>query len=434
MFIQHRQAAIQKLGLDAAIIFAAPEYIRNNDCSHPYRQDSYFYYLTGFEEPESVLVLAPAMPEGQQVTLFLRRRDPTMEVWYGERLGVERAVETLGVDQAFAIDELEEKLPGLLKGAPKLYHTLGNTDRDKMILDAMASARRVRRSGAETPDDICSLATLLDEMRLFKSEAELDIMRRAAQVTATGFATAMEQSQPGMFEYELQAYLEFEWRRRGSRRNAFDTIMASGYHACVLHYEENNRRTEANDVVLCDAGCELEGYASDVTRTWPLSGKFTPAQHEIYQIVLDANKAAIAACKKGVAFNDVHMVALRILVAGLIKTGICEGTVDSVIESGAYQPYYMHRTSHWVGCDVHDVGRYCVNGVSRPLEPGMVLTIEPGLYIAPDANVPEQYKGIGVRIEDDVLVTDGEPEVITSMIPKEIADLEQIVGTKAHVA
>ncbi len=435
MYISRRQQVLNSLGEASAIVFAATEKLRNNDCDYSYRQDSDFYYLTGFEEPEAVLVLAPMLPEGERVTLFLRERDPKMEVWFGERLGVERAPEALKVDRAFGISKLGEMLPGLLKGSRKLYHTLGDEERDRTVLGAVKAAQRMRRTGAETPDEICDLAGLLHERRLFKTPEEIELMKRAAEVSAFGFERAMAECCPGIFEYQLQAIMEYEWAMRGSRRVAFETIVASGRHACVLHYVGNQDRIKADDLVLVDAGCEFGYYASDISRTWPCGGAFTKPQKEVYEIVLKANKAGIAACKRGFRFDDVHMAAVRVLVEGLISLGICKGTVDEVIASETYKPYYMHRTSHWVGMDVHDVGRYCVDGQSRPLEPGMVLTVEPGLYLSPDAQeIPEQYRGIGVRIEDDVLCTDGEPVVLTASIPKEIADLEALVGSRAKIA
>lgn len=431
MFDAHRKALMARMGDAVAVFFAAPELIRNRDVHHAYRQESDFFFLTGFEEPESVLVLAPQRDEGDRVVLFVRERDPDREVWDGERLGVERAPEVLGVDKAYPIGELGERLPEYLKGAARLYHALGRHDPDdRAVLAAIRRARTHRKHGHETPGDVCDPEDLLHELRLRKSDAAIDAMRRAARLTGIGHRRAMAIARPGLFEYQLQAAMEYEWAVRGARRTAYESIVGSGPNACVLHYRANDRRMRAGDLVLIDAGCEVDYHASDVTRTFPVDGRFTPEQRAVYEVVLAAQKQAIERCRPGHTFDSVHQAALRVLVEGMLELGLLKGTADQAIEEETYKRYYMHRTGHWIGMDVHDVGRYYLRGTSRALEPGMALTVEPGLYIPPgDEEAPEPLRGIGVRVEDDVLITAAGPEVLTADIPKEIAELEALVGT-----
>lgn len=431
MFEQRRQRLMQGMTDAVAIVFAAPEAIRNNDVTHSYRQDSDFYYLSGFEEMESVLVIAPHR-DTERVTLFLRARDPEREIWDGARLGIDDAPKTLKIDAAYPIDELAKRLPDLLIGATRLYHTLGEPARDRLVLDAMKAARRARRQGHETVRDVLDPAPLLHEMRLIKSEAEIEGLRAAAQLAAEGHLLAMRASRPGLYEYQLQGIIEHEWRMRGSQRNAYGSIVGSGKNACVLHYHENERLMEEGDLVLIDAGCELAYQASDITRTWPVSGRFTAPQRTIYELVLAAQEAAIATCVVGSAFDDVHEAALKVLVEGMCRLGLLEGDAEACLKDESYKRYYMHRTSHWIGMDVHDVGAYFKAGSSRPLEAGMVLTVEPGIYISPtDTEAPEAYRGIGIRIEDDVLVTANGPDVLSAGAPKTVAELEAVIGVAA---
>ncbi len=428
----HRDALAARLRDAVAVVFAAPEQIRNNDVHHDYRQDSDFFYLTGCEEPECVLVIAPHRAVGDQTALFLRTKDPEREVWDGERIGVDAAPGVLGVDKAFPIAKLAELLPEWLKGARKINHAFGRWPaQDAIVTDAMNAAARIhRRLGHDTPSEWVLPEELLWEQRLIKTPESIDAMRRAAQLAAVGHRRAMAVGRPGVFEYQLQAAMEYEWMVRGSRRTAYSSIVGSGPNACVLHYRDNARQTQAGDLVLIDAGCELEYFASDITRTWPVSGKFTAPQAEIYRLVLAAQKASIAHCRRGHTFQAVHDATVQVLTAGLVELGLLQGTVEACIASEAYKHFYMHRTSHWLGMDVHDVGRYRLSGASRTLEPGMVLTVEPGIYISPrDESVPERYRGIGIRIEDDVLVTTGEPDVLSANAPKELDELEALIGT-----
>lgn len=431
MFERHRHRLVERMTDAVAVFFAAPEQVRNNDVHFAYRQDSDFYFLSGFEEPEAVLVIAPQRPEGEQVAIFVRPRDPEREVWDGKRLGIDAAPEALGVDAAHDLAELAEKLPDYLVGARTLYFALGqHAEHDEAVMAALTRARRARREGRETPSAIVDPGEVLHPLRLIKDASALASMRKAAALTGLGHRRAMAITAPGVHEYQLQAAMEYEWSVRGARRQAYPSIVGSGPNACVLHYRDNSRRLEDGDLVLVDAGCEFGYHASDVTRTWPASGRFTDAQRAVYQAVLDAQKAAIAHCVPGNTFDSVHTVAVEVLTEHMVKLGLLEGPAADRVADEGYKRYYMHRTGHWLGMDVHDVGRYHVEGDSRPLEAGMVLTVEPGLYIAPDdEKAPEALRGIGVRIEDDVLVTADGPEVLTGDIPKEVADVEAQVGS-----
>ncbi|MCB9551696.1 MAG: Xaa-Pro aminopeptidase [Myxococcales bacterium] len=434
MYTERRHQLVRRMRDAVAIFFAAPETIRNNDVHHDYRQDSDLYYLTGFEEPECVLVVAPHRDAGDRVVLFLREKDPEREVWDGKRLGVDDAAATLGVDRAWPITALEEKLPEYLHGATRLYHALGRPGRerdDRLILAALATARRARRKGIDTPGDLLDPEPLIHELRLVKDDAALAAMKKAAALTARGHRRAMAVTRAGLREYQLRAALEYAWGVRGSMRNAYQTIVGSGPNACVLHYRAGDRELLPGELVLVDAGCEVDYHAADVTRTWPVDGRFTEPQRAIYALVLKAQKAAIDHCRPGRTFESVHDLTVKVLVEGLVELGLLDGKVDKLIEDETFKRFYMHRTSHWLGMDVHDVGGYHLRGTSRSLEPGMVLTIEPGLYIAPDDDtVDAKWRGIGIRIEDDIHVTDGAPEILTAEIPKEIDEIEAIVGTE----
>jgi Xaa-Pro aminopeptidase len=405
-----------------AVLPAAPVFVRNNDVDHEYRQDSDLYYLTGFDEPESVLVL-DATP--RKTTLFVRPRDREREVWDGPRAGVEGARERFGADEAFVIAELDEKLPGLLQNRSRLYYRLGASRRfDDRLLAAIDRVRARQRTGVTAPSEIVDPGSVLHEMRLRKSPFEVDTMRTAGRITREAHELAMGRARPAMREYELEALLLDTFRRHGSERPAYGSIVGSGPNACVLHYRRNDRAIEAGDLVLIDAGCEYGYYASDVTRTFPVGRDFSREQQAIYELVLEAQTEGIAATRPGATLDEIHRLSIAVITRGLVRLGLLQGEPGSLIESEAYKRFFMHRTSHWLGMDVHDVGAYFQGGAPRKLETGMVLTVEPGIYIAPDDDtVQPQWRGIGVRIEDDVLVTDSGRDVLTEGIPKTVAEL-----------
>jgi Xaa-Pro aminopeptidase len=409
-----------------AIVPAAPISIRNNDVEHEYRQDSDLYYLTGFDEPESLLILSTVHPDHRAV-LFVRPRDPEREVWDGARAGVEGAKVRCGVDATFAIEELNDKLHEYLMGARHLYYELGKRKHmDARVLAAVARARGKGRSPKPWPTVIHHPEPLWHEMRLHKEVVELDDMRKAAAISAEAHLGAMALAEPGKHEYEIEAHLRHVFRQSGSERPAYTPIVGSGPNATVLHYHANNRRLGDGDLLLIDAGCEYGYYAADLTRTFPVNGRFSAAQRRIYEIVLEAQNDAIEQAKPGATIEQIHGAALRALVKGMIGVGLLKGDLDKIIEDESYKRYYMHRTSHWLGMDVHDVGAYFVDGAPRKLAPSMVLTIEPGIYVAlEDDQAPEEYRGIGVRIEDDVLITETGNEVLTLAVPKSAAEVER---------
>jgi len=424
-FAARREQFLESIGDGVALFPSAPLAVRNHDVEHPYRQDSDFYYLTGFDEPESVLLLTNQHEE-HRVVLFVRPRKREREIWDGPRAGVEGAVERFGADVAFPIEELGQRLPDYLGNVEHLHYRLAqNHEADAKLFDCLNLLRRGERRGITAPDTIVDPALDLHEMRLRKSESELGTMRQAGAITREAHLRAMELARPGLHEYEIDAELLHVFRKHGSPRPAYESIVGSGPNATILHYRAGNRVLGDGELVLIDAGCEYGYYASDVTRTFPVNGRFSREQRAIYEVVLRAQKASIEAVKPGVTLKDIHDRAVRSITEGLVDTGLLEGDVDSLVEEKKYEPFYMHRTSHWLGMDVHDVGRYYVSGEHRPLEPGFVLTVEPGLYIAADAEeVAERWRGIGVRIEDDVAVTAAGYEVLTSGIPKEIDDVE----------
>lgn len=426
--------AIATRGSDAvAVLPAAPVFTRNNDVEHDYRQDSDLFYLTGFDEPESVLVLQPdagpavagAAKGAGKSTLFLRPRDPDREIWDGPRVGVDGAKSTFGMSDAFVISELADKLPKMLENRRRLYYRLGR-DRsfDDTVLQAIDRARARARFGVTWPTEIIDPGAILHEMRLFKGGEDLSAMNRAASITHEAHVRAMSSCKPGMYEYEIEALLLETFRRHGSERAAYGSIVGSGANATVLHYRSNNRRMEAGELLLIDAGCEYGYYASDVTRTFPVSGTFTREQQAIYELVLEAQEKGIEQTVKGNNLDRIHRTCVEVITAGLVRLGLLVGDQEKLIADEAYKPFYMHRTSHWLGMDVHDVGSYYVGGKPRALEPGMALTVEPGIYIAKDNDkVPAAWRGIGVRIEDDILVTDGAPVNMTASIPKSVEDV-----------
>jgi len=429
-FKERRERVLAAIHPGVLVIPSAPLAIRNNDVEHEYRQDSDFFYLTGFDEPESVLVLNSQAE--QQFTLFVRARDPEREVWDGARAGVEGAVSEFGADVAFTIGDLAQKLPDAIQNTERVFYRLGkNRAFDDTLLAALDKVRARARLGVTCPTSIVDAGTVVHEARLKKSERELAAMKRAVAITRDAHLAAMAQAAPGMFEYEVEAILRGVFRRFGSERAAYSPIVGSGPNATVLHYHRNDRRMQAGDLLLIDAGCEFDYYAADVTRTFPVSGTFTPAQRAIYQLVLDAQLASIEQTRAGRTFDDVHAASVEVITRGLCQLGIIEGPVETAISELKYKPYYMHKTSHYLGMDVHDVGAYFVAGKPRLLEPGMVITVEPGIYIAQNAAVAEEYRGIGVRIEDDVLVTDGHGLVLSEEIPKRVEEIERVCSRAA---
>jgi len=413
------------MGDGVLVVFAAPYVYRNNDVEHEWRQESDFHYLSGFDEPESVLVLrGGAEPK---YVLFVRPRDPEREAWDGPRAGVEGAVVEFGADVAYPIAELAERLPELLGNVESIHFALGRVrGNDDVLLRALEGVRRLARRGVGCPQSIVDPRVVLHEERLIKAPDEIASMERAVAITAVGHRAAMAETRPGMFEYEAEAVLRREFRLQGSERHAYPPIVGSGPNATVLHYRKNDRRMQAGDLLLIDAGSEYDYYASDVTRTFPVSGKFSAPQRAVYELVLKAELDAIAAVRPGVTLDDVHQVAVRTLASGLIELGLVEGPLEQALEAERHKPWFMHRTSHWLGMDVHDVGSYYTARKPRPLTPGMVLTVEPGLYFTErDERVRPEFRGIGVRIEDDVLVTETGARVLSDAIPKHLEAVEE---------
>ena len=413
------------------VLFSAPVQLRNGDVEQDYRQSSDFFYLTGFSEPNCALVFQSDGPfEQGTLSLFVRHRNPEREIWDGPRAGVAgapTAASLSGADQAFGIDEFEKALGSLLTDTDRLYFAWNQWDAwDRSVKSAISSIKARARTGVWAPRIMIDPAAHLHEMRLLKSEAEVERMRHACSITAKAHQKCMADASDGMAEYELDALLLGTFRAGGSERVAYTSIVGSGSNACILHYRAGARRMATGELVLIDAGCEFEGYASDVTRVFPVSGTFSPEQRAIYELVLKAEEASIAAVKPGATLDHLHNISVRVLVDGLLALGLLQGDADEIVKSESYKRFYMHRTSHWLGMDVHDAGTYFVRGKVRALAPGMVITIEPGLYISPsDETVDAKWRGIGVRIEDDVLVTASGPDVLSSMIPKTILDVEK---------
>jgi len=421
-FAERRRRLLAVIGDGIAILPTAPEVVRNRDTHHPYRFDSYFWYLTGFPEPEAVLVLIGG--KRPKSILFCREKNEEREIWDGYRYGPKAAARAFGFDAAYPIGKLDQKLLELLADRPSLWCVLGHDSAwDQRIHAALNAVRGMARAGKRAPRAMHDLRAEVDAMRLLKDTHEQAILRRAADIASAGHARAMRACRPGMAEYELEAELSYEFRRRGADAHAYTPIVAGGHHACVLHYVDNNRLLPANGLVLIDAGCEVEGYAADITRTFPVNGRFSAAQKDVYEIVLAAQTAAIAATRPGASFMAPHEAALRVLTQGLVDLKLLNGDIDNLIEHEAYKPFYMHRTGHWLGLDVHDAGDYKIGDAWTTLAPGMVLTVEPGLYLRPSATMPPTLAGIGIRIEDDVLVTRDGCDVYTSA-PKTVADIE----------
>jgi Xaa-Pro aminopeptidase len=433
-FRQRRDALLQRMhaaGGGIAVIPTAGELVRNRDAHFPFRPDSYFHYLTGFDEPEAVLVLIAGVE--QKAVLFCREKNLEREIWDGFRFGPEAACEAFGVDAAHAIADLDAKLLEWMPDQPILWFSMGHDPAwDTRITAALNAVRAQSRAGKRAPASVRDVRAELDAMRLIKSADELALMRRAATISAGAHVRAMRFVASGQYEYEVEAEILHEFRRHGCEAPAYTSIVAGGANACVLHYVGNNQMLRDGDLLLIDAGGEYSGYAADITRTFPVSGKFSGPQADIYDLVLDAQSAAIAAVKPGAGFIDPHEAALKVLVQGMIDMKLVHGSPESVIESESYKRFYMHRTSHWLGRDVHDAGDYKLGEQWTPLQPGMVLTIEPGCYVRPADDVPEAFWNIGVRIEDDAVVTATGCEIITGAVPKKIAEIEALMaGAKA---
>lgn len=429
-FARRRGELIEALGTGcAAIVPASPERTRSRDVDYPYRPDTNLLYLTGFAEPESVAVLVPGRAEGPFV-LFCRERDPTREMWDGKRAGPEGAMAAFGADSAYPMGKLDEIMPGLLQGVDTVHYDLGHYPEFEARLGGWL--KRLREQAKErnkAPVQIAALDYHLHEMRLCKGEAELDCMRRSAALAVEAHKQAMGRTRPGMREYEIEAELIYRFKQGGAPES-YPSIVASGANACVLHYRDNDARMADGDLLLVDAGCELEGYASDITRTWPVGGRYSAEQRAVYEIVLQAQQAAISAIEPGVSILDPHHAAIDVITKGLRRIGLLKGELAQLVREKACRKFFMHRTSHWLGMDVHDVGDYEADGKPRALEPGMCCTVEPGIYIAPDNdNVPAAFRGIGIRIEDDVAVTPAGHEVLTDALPKDPEQIEALVGS-----
>ena len=412
-----------------AIQPTAPEKVRNRDVFFPHRADSDFFYLTGFPEPEAVLVLVPDRPQGEYL-LFCRESDPDQETWHGRRAGLDGACEYYGADDAFPIDDLEDILPGLLENRDRIYYTMGRyPDFDQRLVGWITDISTKGRAGIHAPDQFVSLAHVLHESRLYKSRQEIKAMKKAATIAAAGHCRAMQICQPGMYEYEIEAELLHTFMCNGSRSTAYPSIVGGGANGCILHYVDNSDQLKDGDLLLIDAGAEFDCYASDITRTFPVNGEFTKEQTDIYEIVLQAQLDAIAEVKPGNTWNEPHDAAVETITRGLVDLGLLKGRVSKLIKDEAYRPYYMHKTGHWLGMDVHDVGEYKIGDDWRTFEPGMVTTIEPGIYLSETIRgLPKRYANIGIRIEDDVLVTKSGHDVLTSGVPKEVAAVESLMA------
>ncbi|OUR73194.1 Xaa-Pro aminopeptidase [Methylophaga sp. 41_12_T18] len=428
-FAKRRQRLIEIMGEDSiAVLPNAKVATRNRDVDYIFRSDSNFHYLSGFDEPQSVVVIVPGRPHGEYL-LFCRERNLDKEIWDGYRAGQEGAIEKYGADDSYPFSDLNDILPGLLEGKEKVYYTMGNQPGfDERMVGWLNHLRNASRQGMQSPTEIVELDHVLNELRLFKSSAEIKAMRTAADISVQAHIRAMQFTQPGKWEYQVEAEIIHEFMKNDCRSPAYPSIVGGGENGCILHYIENDHRLKNNDLLLIDAGAEYDYYAADITRTFPINGKFTTAQKALYNLVLDAQKAAIAEVKPGNHWNQPHEAAVRVLTEGLLNLGLLKGKLETLIEKEQYRDFYMHRTGHWLGMDVHDVGDYKVGGEWRLLEPGMVLTVEPGLYVRDSNKIDKKWHFIGIRIEDDVLVTKTGNEVLTDGAPKEVYEIEAIMA------
>jgi len=424
---ERRERLAKLLGPGAALILSSPpERTRNGDVTFKFRQDSDILYLTGFEEPSTMVVLRPDHPQTPFV-MFVRPRNPADEIWTGRRAGVDGAVKTFGADIAYSIDEADARLPELISGVAEVHYHFGR-ELDERVLRLMSRLRAAERRGRRAPVRLVDARLSVHEMRLYKSPDELDVQRRAADITALAHIAAMEAARPGVHEYEIEGLIDYTFRKHGATGPGYPSIVGGGANATILHYVENSAKLQSGQLLLVDAGGEVEGFTADVTRTFPVGGRFSPAQRRLYEAVLDTQIEAIEAVKPGATLEAIHEQVVASLTRRLVELGILQGDPAALVQAGAFKPYYMHRTSHWLGMDVHDVGFYSIEGAARPLEPGMVLTIEPGLYVAEDAAAPEEFRGIGVRIEDDIVVTATGYDNLTAKTPKSVAEIERLTG------
>lgn len=435
-YASRRKKLMELVGPDSVVILvSAPLTQRNSDADYIFRQNSDFYYMTGFDEPEAVAVIAPKRKEGQFI-LFSQERIREEEIWTGLRAGQEGARKIYGADQAFSIAELEERLPSMLTGRKELHCSLGNDkNADDVVLNALNQVRRYIRNGLQSPVQLVDVSDSIHEMRLIKSPAEIDLMRKAAEISSQAHIRAMKFCKPGKNEFELEAEIMHEFQRNGARFAAYTSIVGAQENSCILHYIANNQKIKNGDIVLIDAGCEYQYYASDITRTFPANGKYSPEQRAIYELVLKAQLAGIKAVRPGALWTAPQTAIVKVITEGLVNLGILKGKVSKLIEEEAYRPFYMHKSGHWLGLDVHDVGRYKVNGKWRTFQPGMVLTVEPGIYISPldDSilkKVHKKWHNIGIRIEDDVLVTKTGNDVLSHVVPKTISEIESLMAEK----
>ena len=432
-FIQHSDALFNKMADNSiAVVPSADIHLRNRDADYAFRQSSDLFYLTGFIEDSACLVLQKKAGVCSRI-LFCQPKVKEMEIWTGYRLGPDAAIDKLSLTDAFSIKDLGTKLPELMSDCDQVYAAWGSDKAwDARLIDAIEKVKLKARTGVQAPTAMQAIEPLLHELRLIKDDAEIETMARAASISAHAHMAAMKQVKPGMFEYQLEGTIRHYCSDQGSRFDAYTSIVGAGENACILHYTHNDQQIKDGDLILIDAGCELNHYASDITRTFPANGRFSPEQKALYQVVLDAQFAAIAQVKPGNHFNHPHEAALQVLTQGLVDLGLLSGDVDKLIKEEAFKPFYMHRTSHWLGLDVHDVGAYKIDGQWRELQAGMVLTIEPGLYIAPDdETVDAKWRGIGIRIEDDVLVTQDGHRVLSEEAPKTVADIEALMAGSA---
>ncbi len=411
-----------------AIIPSAQLQPRNRDVDYAFRQDSDFYYLSGFDEPNAVLVLVPGRAAGEYV-VFCQDRDLEMEIWHGYRAGPEGLKQDYGADQAHPIDLIDDEMPKLLDGCERIYYAIGGDEQlDTQVRGWLNAIRAQARQGAVPPTEMVMLDHLLHEMRLFKSDEEAELMRQAGEISAQAHVRAMQVCKPGMTEYQLEAEITHHFAMNRCRQAAYPSIVGGGDNACVLHYTENSEELQDGDLVLIDAGCELDYYAGDITRTFPVNGRFSDEQKALYELVLKAQEACIELVRPGTPWADVHDRSVEIITEGLVELGLLQGDLEDLIERGAYREFYMHRIGHWLGMDVHDVGDYKVGGDWRPLEPGMVMTVEPGIYVSPfNEKVDARWRGIGIRIEDDVLVTEQGNEILSAVVPKQVDEIEALM-------